>query len=165
MAQIIETAPPGAPNVFLVGVTQAQVEPLKELIAKQAGGAAGRRNLSPACGSAGEHQRGEGTDTEGWEARRFAYRGRDVGEEIPADRRRFLEGAWWQAGTRSRKFRSRRTAKALNFKPGDLIEMHPAGERFARAWSRSTNGSNALHARRLSSCSIRRRSRGLPEIC
>ena len=32
VAQIIETAPPGAPNVFLVGVTQAQVEPLKELI-------------------------------------------------------------------------------------------------------------------------------------
>ena len=34
VSQIIETAPPGAPNVFLVGVTQAQVGPLKELIAQ-----------------------------------------------------------------------------------------------------------------------------------
>ena len=44
VAQIIETAPPGAPNVFLVGVTQAQVEPLKELIAHQDGRAGRRRN-------------------------------------------------------------------------------------------------------------------------
>src|SRR5579863_273664 len=37
VGQIIDTAPPGAPNVFLVGVTQAQVEPLKELLAHQSG--------------------------------------------------------------------------------------------------------------------------------
>ena len=45
VSQIIETAPPEMPNVFLVGVTQAQVGPLKELIAKQAGvqGSAGVR--------------------------------------------------------------------------------------------------------------------------
>ena len=43
--EIIATAPPGMPNVFLVGVTQAQTAPLKELIAKQTGvlGRAGAR--------------------------------------------------------------------------------------------------------------------------
>ena len=43
VAQIIETAPPDAPNVFLVGVTQAQVPPLKELISHQDGRACGRQ--------------------------------------------------------------------------------------------------------------------------
>ena len=35
--EIIATAPPEMPNVFLVGVTEAQTGPLKELIAKQPG--------------------------------------------------------------------------------------------------------------------------------
>jgi putative ABC transport system permease protein len=35
--EIIQTAPPGVPNVYLVGVTADQAAPLKELIAKQDG--------------------------------------------------------------------------------------------------------------------------------
>jgi putative ABC transport system permease protein len=37
VAEIIETAPPGMPNVFLIGITPDQVEPLRQLIAKQSG--------------------------------------------------------------------------------------------------------------------------------
>ena len=35
VSQVVDTAPPGAPNVFLVGVTDAQVKPLEQLIAIQ----------------------------------------------------------------------------------------------------------------------------------
>ena len=37
VGEIVQSAPPDAPNVFLIGITPEQVSPLKALIAKQKG--------------------------------------------------------------------------------------------------------------------------------
>jgi putative ABC transport system permease protein len=37
VADIIETAPPGMPNVFMIGITPEQVVPLRALVASQSG--------------------------------------------------------------------------------------------------------------------------------
>jgi len=125
VAQIIETAPPGAPNVFLVGVTQAQVEPLKELISHQAGvlnrpefvpRVAARMvsiNSEPVTG------RARFTTTVMWEGERPDYV-------------RVVEGAWWKKASLAATAASvvsvnAETAKRLGIKPGDWIEMQSSG--------------------------------------
>jgi putative ABC transport system permease protein len=37
VAEIMETAPPGMPNVFMIGITPDQVQPLQQLVARQPG--------------------------------------------------------------------------------------------------------------------------------
>jgi putative ABC transport system permease protein len=125
VAQIIETAPPGAPNVFLVGVTQAQVEPLKELISHQAGvlnaaefvpRVAARMvsiNNEPVTG------RARFTTTVMWEGERPDYV-------------RVVEGSWWRKASLAANAPpvvsvNAETAKRLGIKPGDWIEMQSSG--------------------------------------
>jgi len=125
VAQIVETAPPGAPNVFLVGVTQAQVEPLKELITRQQGvlnavefvpRVAARMvsiNNEPVTG------RARFTTTVMWEAEKPDYV-------------RVVEGSWWKnaslaTGAAAVVSVNAETAKRLSIKPGDTVEMQSSG--------------------------------------
>jgi putative ABC transport system permease protein len=125
VAQIVETAPPGAPNVFLVGVTQAQVEPLKELISHQTGvlnapefvpRVAARMvsiNNEPVTG------RARFTTTVMWEGERPDYV-------------RVVEGGWWKKASLAQGAAAvvsvnAETAKRLGIKLGDSIEMQSSG--------------------------------------
>ena len=123
--QIIDTAPPGAPNVYLVGVTQAQVDPLKELIAHQTG------VIAPAVF-----------------VPRVAARLTSVnGEEVVGRRRgsitvmwatdhpenlRVVDGAWWSRDALASDAPpvvsvNFETAKRLGVRPGDWMEMESSG--------------------------------------
>ncbi|HML18058.1 MAG TPA: FtsX-like permease family protein [Bryobacteraceae bacterium] len=125
VAQIIDTAPPGAPNVYLVGVTGAQVDALKGLIAHQTG------VMSPAVF-----------------VPRVAARITAVNGEEVAGRRRgaltvmfetdhpenlhVVEGAWWKRDALQPDAApvvsvNLETAKRLGVKPGDWIEVESAG--------------------------------------
>jgi putative ABC transport system permease protein len=121
VTQIIGTAPPGAPNVFLVGVTQSQVEPLKQLIARQ-DGVLGPVEFVPrvavrliSTNGVPVTNRFRGTTTVMWEAAQPEYL-------------RVIEGAWWSPKTKDPVVSIMvETAKRLNLKLGDSIEIEASG--------------------------------------
>jgi len=129
VAQIIETAPPDAPNVFLVGVTQAQVGALKELIAHQQG-VLGAPTFVPRVASRLVSVNGEVPV-----GPRFRYAGNVMWEGEKPDYVRVVEGAWWnssalQKGAAPVVSVGVETAKRLKIHPGDTIEMEASGKRF-----------------------------------
>jgi putative ABC transport system permease protein len=125
VSQIIETAPPGAPNVFLVGVTQAQVYPVKDLIAHQPGvlnapefvPRVSARLVSINGYAVGPRYRGAATVM--WEGLQPSYA-------------KVVEGAWWKSDALQPNAPAvvsvnADTAKRLAISPGDWIEMESAG--------------------------------------
>ena len=90
VAQIIETAPPGAPNVFLVGVTQAQVQPLKDLIAHQPG-ILNAAEFVPRVSARLVGINGEGVPP------RYGRPITVMWEGLQPDYVRVIEGAWWKS--------------------------------------------------------------------
>ncbi len=128
--EIIATAPPEMPNVFLIGVTDAQTAPLKELIAAQPG-VLGPPALGPAVAArlvgidgvpVTEHQLGDGirrrfTNTRSvtWEA------------EQPSDVM-VLEGAWWSKGTKEPVVSiEEEAARTLEIEVGAKLELESNG--------------------------------------
>jgi putative ABC transport system permease protein len=129
VGQIIETAPPGMPNVFLVGITQAQVEPLRELLARQVG-VVGTPEFVPSVmarlvsinGSPLADRKMQ------WMSRRFLYSRSVMWESEIPEQTRVLEGAWWKAGTTEPVVSiAEEAARDLNLHPGAWIEMSAAG--------------------------------------
>jgi putative ABC transport system permease protein len=123
--QIIDTAPPGAPNVFLVGVTQAQVEPLRALIANQEG-VVGAPEFVPRVSARLVTVNGDAV------APRSRFSTTVMWEGEKPEYVRVAEGAWWgraalAAGAESVVSVGVDVAKRLNLKPGDWIEMQASG--------------------------------------
>ncbi|HWZ32960.1 MAG TPA: FtsX-like permease family protein [Bryobacteraceae bacterium] len=125
VSQIIETAPPGAPNVFLVGVTQAQVEPLKELIAHQ-DGIEGAPEFVPRIGTRLISINGEAVPP------RARFSPTVLWEGLQPDYIRVVEGSWWKEdalrpGAQAVVSIQAETAKRIGIKTGDWIEMQSSG--------------------------------------
>ncbi len=125
VSQIVETAPPGAPNVFLVGITQAQVEPLKALIAKQ-DGVQGAADFVPRVAARMISVNGEALPP------RFRYAGSVMWEREKPAFARVTDGAWWNRDglkTDAPALVSVQIemAKRLNLHVGDWIEMQASG--------------------------------------
>jgi putative ABC transport system permease protein len=130
--QIIQTAPPGVPNVFLIGVTTAQVEPLKELIGKQQGVETAAQ-LAPSVAVRmvsidgvpiadrplrGTSRRFTNTRSVTWE------------DQQPSDTH-ILDGAWWKKDTAEPVVAvADEAAKLLEIKPGAMIEVEATGRTF-----------------------------------
>ena len=125
VSQIIETAPPGAPNVFLVGVTQAQVEPLKQLIAHQEG-VEGTPEFVPRVSTRLISINGEAVPP------RSRVTPTVLWEGVQPDYIRVVEGSWWKAdalrpGAQAVVSLQVDTAKRLNIKTGDWLELQSSG--------------------------------------
>ena len=130
VGQIIRTAPPGMPNVFMIGITQAQVEPLKGLLVKQAEGVEGSPEFVPSVsarlvsinGAALADMKLQGM------ARRFTYSRSVMWEDTIPEQTKVVEGKWWQPGTTEPVVSiAEDAAHALNLHPGAWIEMTAAG--------------------------------------
>jgi putative ABC transport system permease protein len=125
VSQIIETAPPGAPNVFLVGVTQAQVEPLKQLIAQQPG-VQGGLEFVPRVGTRLVAINGEGLPP------RMRANPTVLWEGLQPDYIRVIEGSWWKQdalmpGAQAVVSVQTEVAKRFNIKVGDWVELQSSG--------------------------------------
>ncbi len=128
VGQIIDTAPPGTPNVFLVGVTQAQVQPLKDLIAHSAGVVAAP-DFVPRVATRLNSVNGEALPARG------RYNGNSMWEGLQPDYVRVVEGKWWGKDGLAPSAPALvsvqlEMAKRLNVKPGDTLEMQAAGRTF-----------------------------------
>ncbi len=125
VSQVMDTAPPGAPNVFMVGVTPAQVQPLKDLIARQKDvlsapifvpRVAARLisvNGAPVAG------RSRFTTSVMWEATK-------------PDNAKVIEGSWWSQDALRPDAApvasvNLETAKRLDIRPGSWIEVECSG--------------------------------------
>lgn len=127
---ILATAPPGAPNVFLVGVTQAQSEPLRTLIESQ-DGVLGKVTLAPSAAARlvsiddaplpDNEQRGVG--------RRFTNTRSVTWADAPPDDVHLQEGAWWDKQTQEPVLSvSDEAAKILQLHPGAVTEWQASGK-------------------------------------
>jgi putative ABC transport system permease protein len=129
VTEILQTAPPGVPNVYLVGVTPAQTEPLKELIAQQEG-VLGKAQLGPSVAARLISVDGElvaDRVSRGLARRYLNTRSVTWEEEQPFDTR-VTEGAWWKRGTTEPVVAvADDVAKTLDIKPGSVIEMESTG--------------------------------------
>jgi putative ABC transport system permease protein len=128
--EIIATAPPEMPNVFLVGVTETQTGPLKELIAKQQG-VLGAPVLGPAVAARlvsidgvpvtdhqvdGVRRRFVNTRSVTWEA------------EQPSDVS-VIQGSWWPKGTVEPVVSIEEdAAKTLEIQVGARLELTSSGK-------------------------------------
>ena len=136
--EIIATAPPGMPNVFLVGVTEQQTEPLKALIAKQEG-VMGPVELGPSVSARlisidgvaiadrieQGHVRGLG--------RRYTNTRSVTWENSLPDGLKVLHGAWWNKdATEPLASVEEEPARALQIQVGSTIEIN-VSERIVRA--------------------------------
>jgi putative ABC transport system permease protein len=128
--EIIQTAPPGVPNVFLIGVTAAQADPLKALIAKQ-DGVLTAPQLAPSVSARLVKVDGEAiadrNETRGIGRRFLNTRSVTWESELPDDTR-VLEGSWWRKDAQEPVVSvSDDAAKTLEIHPGSNIEMESTG--------------------------------------
>ncbi|MEP6961366.1 MAG: FtsX-like permease family protein, partial [Acidobacteriota bacterium] len=126
---IIATAPPGVPNVFLTGVTAEQVEPLKALVATQPGVKAAAE-LGPAISAQLVKINGRADwAPEDSPARRFS-RPRTVSwEDALPSSITTTEGKWWTAAsTDSVVSVNENAARVLELHPGHSLEFSIANK-------------------------------------
>jgi putative ABC transport system permease protein len=130
VAQIIQTAPPGMPNVFLVGITQAQVEPLRGLISQQPG-VQGAPQFVPSVAARLVSVNGVplGDLRLPQNARRFLRTRSVMWAAAKPEETRVIEGKWWNPGTAEPVVSiDEDAAKILSLKPGGWLEIEASGK-------------------------------------
>ncbi|MGH9558638.1 MAG: ABC transporter permease, partial [Bryobacteraceae bacterium] len=123
--EVIQTAPPDAPNVFLVGVTNDEVAPLKDLIAHQPG-VLGAPQFVPRVAARLASVNGDPVSGRAARTTNVMWEG-----ELPPDIQ-VVEGAWWgsdglRPGATPMVSVSSTTAKRMGIRTGDWIEMQASG--------------------------------------
>jgi len=127
--EIIQTAPPGVPNVYLVGVTLEQSAPLKQLISSQVGVLTAPQ-LSPSVSARLVRIDGEDVASRPMKgfARRYLNTRSITWEGARPDSIRVIDGAWWKANvTEPVVSVEQEAALTLDIHPGSLIEMEVSG--------------------------------------
>jgi len=127
--EIIQTAPPGVPNVYLVGVTQEQSGELKQLIEAQ-DGVLSAPQLFPSVSA--RLVRIDGQDVASRPMKGFARRYLNTRsitwERGKPDNIRVAEGAWWKSdATEPVLSVEEEAAKTLDIQLGAKIEMEVSG--------------------------------------
>lgn len=132
VSEIVQTAPPGTPNVYFIGVTPAQVEPLKQLIAKQPG-VLNAPILAPSVAARLISVDGVllGDRPVKGAGRRFTNSMSVMYADEQPDDTKLNEGSWWKKGEQEPVVSiADEVAKTLEIHVGARIEMTSAGRTF-----------------------------------
>jgi putative ABC transport system permease protein len=127
--EIIQTAPPGVPNVYLVGVTREQSAPLAQLISSQEG-VLSAPQLSPSVSARLVRIDGEDVASRPMKgfARRYLNTRNVTWENDQPDSIRVIDGAWWKRGvTEPVVSVEQEAALTLDIHPGSSVEMEVSG--------------------------------------
>jgi putative ABC transport system permease protein len=132
VAEIIETAPPGMPNVFMIGITPEQVAPLQQLIAKQPGVEA-TPEFAPSVPvqivSVNGTPYQELTQAEG---RRFRGSRSVMFSGDQPSSLKVMQGAWWKKGESQPVVSvDEEAARRLGVGVGDTLTISAAGKEIA----------------------------------
>ncbi len=132
VGQIIETAPPGMPNVYMIGITEAQVEPLRVLAASQEGVQA-PPEFYPSV--AARITRINGTPIADFKftgiARRYMFTHTVMWEDEKPEFMQITEGDWWTPQTKEPVVSVVDTAaKMLGLHVGTWIDFQSSGRDF-----------------------------------
>jgi putative ABC transport system permease protein len=132
VGEIIQSAPPTAPNVFLIGITPQQLSPLKTLVAKQKGVVA-PPEFAPSVAVHIESLNGvplEELRAAGMSRRFRGNRSVMWAEEKPSSLT-VVQGQWWTPDeTQPVVSVDQETARTLGAKLGDTIQLLGAGQTF-----------------------------------
>ena len=133
VGEIVQSAPPDAPNVFLIGITPEQVGPLKTLISKQKGVVA-QPEFMPSV--AVRIEKVNGAPLEELRATGLARRFRGSRSVMWADEKpdslTVTQGKWWAPDeTQPVVSIEQEAARTLGAKLDDTIELSGAGHSFA----------------------------------
>jgi len=133
VSEIVQSAPPDAPNVFLIGITPEQVGPLKSLIAKQKGVVA-QPEFAPSVAVRIESLNGvpiEQLRLTGMSRRFRGSRSVMWAEEQPSSLT-VAQGKWWTPGEVQPVVSvDQEAARTLGAKLGDTLELSGAGHTFS----------------------------------
>jgi putative ABC transport system permease protein len=129
VADIVESAPPSMPNVFMIGITPAQVEPLRALVASQPG-VQNAPEFVPSVAVLFESVNGVALENLNLPTTSRRFRGsRSVmwADEKP-NSLKVVQGAWWRRGeTLPVVSVDEEAARTLNLRVGDSIQLSGAG--------------------------------------
>jgi putative ABC transport system permease protein len=125
VSQIMSTAPPGAPNVFMIGVTGAQIQPLKDLLATQ-------KDVFSAPEFFPRIAARLVTTSAGPVTGRFRFGTSVTWETTQPDAVRVLEGSWWNRAALAPNAEpvvalNEETAKRLGVQTGSWIQIEASG--------------------------------------
>ena len=127
--EIIQTAPPGVPNVYLVGVTPEQAEPLKQLISSQPGILTAPQ-LTPSVAARLVRINGEDVAARPMKGltRRYLNTRSVTWDNLRPENIKVVEGAWWKRdATEPLVSVEEEASKTLDIRPGSTIEMEANG--------------------------------------
>lgn len=133
VGEIVQSAPPDAPNVFMIGITPEQVQPLTSLIGQHKGVAASPE-FAPSVPVHIESINGEPLDRRSLPttARRFANTRSVMWAQDKPTALKILQGSWWKANeTQPVLSVDEEAARTLNLKLGDQMEFSGGGRTFA----------------------------------
>jgi putative ABC transport system permease protein len=132
IGQIIETAPPGMPNVYMIGITEPQVGPLRALTASQAGIEAPPEfypsvsaRVTQVNGVPIADLRLQGI------ARRWQFTHTVMWEDEKPEFMKLIEGQWWNGATKESVVAiTEEGAKALGVGVGSYLDLQSSGRDF-----------------------------------
>jgi putative ABC transport system permease protein len=129
VADIVESAPPSMPNVFMIGITPQQVGPLRALVATQPG-VQNAPEFVPSVAVLIESVNGVALENLNLPTTSRRFRGsRSVmwADEKPGSLK-VVQGAWWRRGeTQPVVSVEDEAARTLNLRVGDSIRLSGAG--------------------------------------
>ncbi len=145
LKQIVRSAPPGMPNVFLLDITEAQRQGVFDLLTKQPG-VEGQPEIIPSVAAklvAVEGVPVEKLNLQGW-GRRFLQTRSVMWDAVVPPQTTILQGAWWPKETSEPVVSiAEEAAKILNVKPGSHIEMIASGRQI-KATVRAVHRTEAI---------------------
>ena len=132
VGEIVQSAPPDAPNVFMIGITPEQVAPMKQLVAQQKGVVAQPEfvpsvpvHIDAINGTPLDRANLPGT------ARRFANTRSVMWAKEKPSSLSIVQGAWWPRGETTPVMSvDEEAARTLNLKIGDRLDLSGGGKTF-----------------------------------
>ncbi len=154
LVEVINTAPPGMPNVFLINITESNREGIRQLLERQTG-LKKKPEITPLVAARIVSIEGRALDAKELKGHnhRLAQTRSVTWADIKPEDVSLRRGAWWAANTEEKLFSvSEDAADVLHLAVGQRVEWQAAGRNFQvrvaaihRNWAARMGGNNEFY--------------------